>query len=162
VAIANLHPCYRVCFDDGPIEDSWFKLHPVIVKEYGNQVETFLDAWQEEPERRIVLATLIGDWAFVKQAAESQGLVELADRAAEQAEQSRRRWVNMARVAWDNQQDTDALCTLANARAEDLSECLKIACEKHLLWDEDVAIVSRHPAWDQEMYEACQALAPPV
>ena len=41
-----------------------------------------------EPKRRLVLATLMGDWGYVLDAAQSQGLTNLAAMVAENAELS--------------------------------------------------------------------------
>ena len=59
----------------------------------------------------------------------------------------------MARVAWDNEPNPETLCTLANAGAENIAECLDAGVRHAFMTDDGIEMLKRHPVWRPEMYE---------
>lgn len=109
--------------NDGPFE---FELCDVL-RHYAKPIQAFLTAWEDMPEQRLLLGSLIGDWPAVKQAADSTCRPDVAARAEAFAVRSHRRWLNLVRVAADSYLTDDALHTLVHAKADDLPEYVAAA-----------------------------------
>ena len=103
----------------------------------------------------MLLASLIGDWQAVEEAAKTQGQSEVAARAAVLASQSSRRWLNVVRVSADRELDDDALHVLAAAKAEDLGSYVAVALSGSNCINTAIEIIRDYPDWFatvQEVY----------
>jgi hypothetical protein len=97
---------------------------PRSCRSFNGAVQAFWGAWQN-PERRLALAAMIGDWPVVVELAQQQGRSELAAQAAVSAERCQRQWLTIVRYGADSYAYPDALRALAHAKAEELSDYLK-------------------------------------
>jgi hypothetical protein len=151
-AVLHVH---REDEDSNDWDSLWFEVDPHVADECTCYVKMFFAAWRH-PSRRPALAALIGDWAFVKAAADAQGPWYEADVAAEKAEDGHRRWLNIIRVAWDLAQDEDCLQALAHAKAEDLPDYVRAALAKPNLQKAAINIVQDDPRFVPDVVNAYQ------
>ena len=121
-----------------------------VVDKFVEPVGKFLSAWQD-PDNRVLLGSLIADGPVVEGLAKAQGNAALVARAAALSAQSRRRWLNIARVAADGHLP-DALYALANAGAEDLSEYLSEALADPDQADVAIEIAGDDARWRPQVY----------
>lgn len=157
-AVEHLGPMLRVHRqeeDSNDWDSLWFEVDPHVADECTWYVKRFFAAWRH-PSRRPALAALIGDWAFVKSAADAQGLRYEADVAAEKAEDGRRRWGNIVHVAWDLAHDEDSLQALAHARAENLADSVRTALAEPNLQKAAIGIVQDDPRFVPDVLKVYQ------
>ncbi len=148
VALRRLKACRIVCEPDS---DSNLVCMSVKLarsfRSYSKPVQAFWAAWQN-PDRRLSLAAMIGDWPVVADLAQQQGQSELAAEAAVSAARCQRQWLTLVRHDADSGTYPDVLYALAHAGAEELPEYL----EEGLMVDPQLnpyvlEIVDDDPSW---------------
>lgn len=150
IAIRHLAGCHELRLLDPP-EFDLFKL-PSWLPGYKGRVRDFLRAW-DDADRRLALATLIGDWPMVREQTESQGMDELAATATTEANRNRRRWINLLRVAWDDEPDCEVLQAMVHARAEEMNEYLSDAFDSPIWRSTAIEIVHDDPTWLERVHK---------
>lgn len=150
IAIKHLAGCHELRLLDPPDADP-FKLAPWL-SGYTRRVRDFLRAW-DDADQRLALATLIGDWPVVQEEAQSQGMDSLTATATAEANRSRRRWINLLRVAWDDEPGSEVLQAMVHARAEELNEYLMDAFDSIMLRSTAIKIVRDDPTWLERVHK---------